>query len=201
MVYYSIEIDYTEVCHPAMSENIQQHHTLSGEHMKNNGWNPVAETVLLKVIGEDGLNMVKQVMGSELTDERIAEISNLDLNFVRKTLFILYENRLATYRRENDEESGWLTYYWTLHMDNLSGFFDGELRKTLRNLERRLEYEKENIFYACEPCGLRVSFDEAMDNSFKCPNCGSMLMHWENQPIIDMLEKKVAELRDRMGLE
>ncbi|RLG22394.1 transcription factor E [Methanosarcinales archaeon] len=163
--------------------------------MVNDGFEWVVEQVLLRLLGKDGYEVVKRIKEGEFTDEQIAEMTHTDLNIVRRTLFILYENKLAVYRREKDEESGWLTYYWRLSFENFPKYLERERRKLLRKLERRLKYEREKVFYVCEECGIRIPFEEAMDINFLCPNCGGMMVHWDNQQIIDVIEKKISELR------
>jgi len=50
---------------------------------------------LKNLVGEDGLEMIERASINELTDEKIAEETDANLNTVRRTLYILYENRLA----------------------------------------------------------------------------------------------------------
>jgi transcription initiation factor TFIIE subunit alpha len=70
---------------------------------------------LNKLVGEDGLRIVESIPGEEITDERLAELTGISLNTVRRTLYLLYEHRLAIYRRKRDPDSGWLTYLLCLH--------------------------------------------------------------------------------------
>ena len=57
-----------------------------------------------KLVGDEGMTvvekMIEKVPDQEVTDEQVAELSGINLNLVRKTLYILYENHLAMYRRE-----------------------------------------------------------------------------------------------------
>ncbi len=74
----------------------------------------VEETIhrayLNKLVGDEGLQIVENIPGEEITDERLAEVTGISLNTVRRTLYLLYEHRLAVYRRKRDPDSGWLTY-------------------------------------------------------------------------------------------
>jgi transcription initiation factor TFIIE subunit alpha len=149
---------------------------------------------LRKLVGEEGLQIVDCMPAEEVTDEYVAEITGISLNTVRRTLYLLYEHRLAKYRRERDPESGWLTYLWTLCSDNLDRALESEARKLLRKLEERLAYEKENIFSACGGGCARFVFDEASENNFICPFCGAGLEYMENDRIVTTLEKRMGEL-------
>ena len=51
---------------------------------------------LMSHVGEEGLKMIEEMPEGEVKDEEIAAKSGVPLNTVRRTLFILYENKLVT---------------------------------------------------------------------------------------------------------
>lgn len=110
---------------------------------------PIYRAYLCKLVGEDGLLIVDCMPEEEVIDEYVAELTEITLNSVRRTLYLLYEHRLAKYRRVRDPESGWLTYLWQLTPENLDRALEVEAKKLMRNLEGRLTYENSSIFYAC----------------------------------------------------
>ncbi|MCX9025926.1 MAG: transcription factor, partial [Candidatus Methanoperedens sp.] len=65
---------------------------------------PVIKGYLINLVGEEGYKVVANMPEGEVTDEKIAQATGVLLNIVRRTLFILYENRLANYRRERDTD-------------------------------------------------------------------------------------------------
>lgn len=176
-----------------MSEN--------GMHREENGLHPVAKEYLLRLLGEEGFQMVERVPNGEITDEKIAAITQVNLNTVRKSLFLLYENKLATYRRQKDEESGWLTYLWRIDLSRIDKVLENEMRKLLANLERRLEYERNNMFYACNICGYKVPFAEAAEMEFTCASCSSMLVFEDNTEVIEAIEERISKLRETLGVK
>jgi transcription initiation factor TFIIE subunit alpha len=131
----------------------------------------------------------------------LAERLDLELNDVRRALFILYENDLATYRRVRDEDSGWLTYLWTFDYDNIPGNLREEMDHLLEALDERREYELENEFYLCEVCSIRFEFGEAMDLGFECPECGSPVEAMENTHLVDAMEERIENLRSELGVK
>jgi len=159
---------------------------------------PIYRAYLCKLVGEEGLLIVECMPDEEVTDEYVAEITRIGLNTVRRTLYLLYEHRLAKYRRERDPESGWLTYLWTLCVENLDRALELETRKLLRKLEERLSYEKNNIFYACVNGCARFVFDEASENNFVCPFCGAGLEFMDNDRIVTTIEKRMVELSEAL---
>lgn len=157
---------------------------------------PVIKGYLLNLVGDEGFKVVKNMPKGEVTDEKIAEATGVLLNIVRRTLFILYENRLAVYRRERDTDSGWLTYLWKLDLGNISGQLELEAKKLLKNLKTKLEFEQDKVFYICEKEDGRFLFEQAAELGFICQVCGGKLRFQENEPIIKALEQRISELEE-----
>ncbi len=164
--------------------------------------NPVIKSCLINLVGEEGFIVIRDMPRGEVTDEAIAEKTGVVLNVVRRTLFILYENRLATYRRERDVNSGWLTYLWKLDIQNMDHVLKAQVEKLKKNLEERLQFEEENVFYACpnaereheegEPD--RFLFETASETEFICPVCGGDLEYQDNSEIIKAIKQRIKEL-------
>ena len=157
---------------------------------------PVIKGYLINLVGEEGYKVVANMPEGEVTDEKIAQATGVLLNIVRRTLFILYENRLAGYRRERDTDSGWLTYLWKLDLSNLNRQLELEAKKLLKNLKTKLEYEEDKVFYICEKQDGRFLFEIAAEMEFKCPFCGGELIFEENEPVIDALKQRIIKLED-----
>ena len=150
---------------------------------------------LKNLVGEHGLEMIERVSPDELTDEKMAEETGSNLNTVRRTLYILYENRLANYRRERDKDSGWLTYLWRVDLSDIARNIDDEAQKLIRRLEARLDFEGQNVCYTCtNGCG-RFLFETASDYDFVCPFCQTSLDHQDSSILIEALRAKLEELK------
>ena len=162
---------------------------------------PVIQKYLHELVGPRGMPVAAAPPDGEVTDEELAEELGMELNDVRRALFILYENDLASYRRLRDEDSGWLTYLWTFEYDNIPEQLAEEMYRLLAALEARHEYELENEFYLCESCGLRFEFGEAMEFGFQCPECGSSLDAMENTRLVEAMERRIQELRDELNVD
>ncbi|HNW38023.1 MAG TPA: transcription factor [Methanosarcina vacuolata] len=149
---------------------------------------------LLSLVGEEGLQMIEKMPEGEVTDEEIAGKTEVLLNTVRRTLFILNENKFAICRRERDSNSGWLTYLWRLDFSDIEHQLMKEKKKLLRNLKTRLDFEENNVFYMCPQGCVRLLFDEATETEFLCPMCGEDLVFYDNSYFIDVLRKRVDAL-------
>jgi len=163
--------------------------------------NPVIQKYLHELVGPKGMPVAAAPPDGEVTDEELAEELGLELNDVRRALFILYENDLASYRRLRDEDSGWLTYLWTFQYDKIPEQLEEEMYRLLEGLADRREYERENEFYLCEQCGIRFEFGEAMEFGFECPECGNQVETMENTRLVTAMEERIDELRDELNVE
>jgi len=157
---------------------------------------PVIKGYLINLVGEEGYKVVANMPEGEVTDEKIAQATGVLLNIVRRTLFILYENRLANYRRERDTDSGWLTYLWKLDLSNLNRQLEIEAKKLLKNLKTKLEFEEDKVFYLCEKQDGRFLFEVAAELEFKCPLCGGDLIYQENESVIHGLKQRIIQLEE-----
>ena len=162
---------------------------------------PVIQKYLHELVGPKGMPVAAAPAEGQVTDEALAEELGLELNDVRRALFILYENDLASYRRVRDEDSGWLTYLWTFEYDNIPQNLAEEMERLMVALDRREEYERENEFYLCEVCSLRFEFGEAMDFGFECPECGSPLEAMENDRLLEAMQERLAALEDELNAD
>ena len=162
---------------------------------------PVIQKYLHELVGPRGMPVAAAPPDGEVTDEELAEELGMELNDVRRALFILYENDLATYRRLRDEESGWLTYLWTFEYENIPEQLKSEMHRLLAALESRHEYERDNEFYLSEGSGLRFEFGDAMEYGFQCPETGEPLEAMDNTRLVVAMERRIAELQDELNVE
>jgi transcription initiation factor TFIIE subunit alpha len=162
---------------------------------------PVIQKYLHELVGPKGMPVAAAPPDGEVTDEELAEELDMELNDIRRALFILYENDLATYRRLRDEDSGWLTYLWTFQYDKIPENLEDEMHRLYEALDERREYERTHEFYLCEVCSIRFEFGEAMDFGFECPECGSPLESMENTHLVDAMDRRLENLRDELNIE
>ncbi len=149
-----------------------------------------------KMIGTEGMQIMENVPGGEITDEEIAKLSGAKLTAVRKVLYTLYENRIAEYRTERDENSGWITYLWRFNRDNIKKIMEEEADGMLKGVKSQLGEERKGVFYQCH-CQ-RVLFEEAAAENFWCDECGSNFEYVDNEHQIKELEEKIEEIEKWM---
>ncbi len=163
--------------------------------------NPAIYQYLYKLAGDEGMDLIRKFPEGEHSDEEIAEMTEINLNSVRHTLYSLYEHRLAEYRRIKNNETGWLTYLWVLKMDNILDVLHDEMENAVEKLSARLRYDENNDFYQCSNCGLMMTFNEAMNMNFSCPQCGEMLVHFDDELLVSALRNRIEKMKSALGSE
>ncbi|MCP1715238.1 transcription initiation factor TFIIE subunit alpha [Methanocalculus alkaliphilus] len=162
--------------------------------------NPAIHEFFLRLVGDEGIQLIARFPETgEHSDEALAEITGINLNSVRHSLYTLYERRLAEYRRVKDNETGWLTYLWHLRLDNLEPVIAEDLATVREKLEARRRYEEENDFYLCKTCGAMYTFSEAFPHEFSCVTCEVPLSHFDNEVLVTALRRRLAAINESLG--
>ncbi len=154
---------------------------------------------LISIIGDDGIDIVRCLLSDECTDEAIAEETGIKLNIVRKSLYKLYDYRLATYVRTKDKEIGWYIYTWNLDLSNVSQILSERKRRRINWLASNLEFETNTVFFQCSIDDTKVPFSVASENDFKCPQCESIMDHMDNHSVVDHIEKEIKRLKKEIS--
>jgi len=149
------------------------------------------------LFGEDTVRVVETLKGvHEITDNEIADKTQIRLNTVRKALYRLYDHSLVALRQSRDKETGWFIFNWRLQPDQMESFIQNQKRRVLEKLETRLEFEKSHEFYTCQTPGCkRFPFSEAFELLFKCPGCNKPMMHINNDWIVEVLTRKIEQIK------
>jgi transcription initiation factor TFIIE subunit alpha len=181
--------------------------------------NPFLRSFLYIIGGEIAIYVGMELLKSEsedITDEDITENIKanikgkeidfepddpeiLKLNTVRKTLYKLYSEKLAQFRRIRDKSTGWFIYYWWHEFDLLEEILLEKKKLIEIKLRDRLQFEQSNYFFICNNCqesNMKYNFDEAFELNFRCPDCGGSLEAQDNQAIIEFLKNKIAQIQN-----
>ncbi|HDI32097.1 MAG TPA: transcription factor [Thermofilum sp.] len=149
-----------------------------------------------KIYGEVAGSIMEYIIEKgEATDEELSKRLKLDINDVRRVLNLMFESHLVRYRRTRDEKIGWYIYYWAPTDEDVATILEDRKRKTLVLLKQRLEQERNNTYYVCPRCGEKYTFEEAVENMFKCIECGEVLESLDNTSVIEKLERAIELLQ------
>ena len=130
----------------------------------------------------------------EMTDEDIAKATGISVNDVRRTLHKLFEMRLVRYRRMRDPKVGWYTYFWRVTDERPEIVLEHRKRKVIDKLKELLRHETENMFFVCNRCNIRYTYNEALSNMFQCPKCKDYLEEYDNSSLVNTLKKLIEYL-------
>ncbi len=158
---------------------------------------------MIEEVGGQNAIAIFQVLISkkDITDEQIAEITELKLNKIRKTLYKFNESHVATYRRERDPDTGWFVYYWTFRQEGLITLIQQRQKAVLNVLQQRYDFESQNAMYTCDMRCQQLLFNEAFEASFMCPTCGTLLIQIENGDLLNVLQSKISQLTEVIANE
>jgi transcription initiation factor TFIIE subunit alpha len=149
------------------------------------------------LLGKGGIEVASIIQKREATDEEIAEELDVRINIVRRVLYRLYENRLATYKRTRDKNTGWYVYYWKLNLENAPKILNSIEKDYIHHLKETLVYEETNMFFSCANSCNRYTFSEAEELEFRCPDCDESLEYYDNSELIKTLKMQIEELEGK----
>jgi len=181
--------------------------------------NPYLTSFLYIIGGEIAIYVGKELLiakSLDITDEDITEkikesIKDTDMDFehdgkeilklnsVRKTLYKLYSEKLAQFRRIRDKSTGWFIYYWWHQFDLFEEILLEKKNLIEGKLRDRLQFEENNYFFICKTCQtsvIKYNFDEAFERNFRCPDCGNPLKAQDNRSIIEFLKNKIVLIQN-----
>jgi transcription initiation factor TFIIE subunit alpha len=150
--------------------------------------------------GDEYLKVARSLLKAEdATDEEIASSTGLRINMVRKVLYDLFGKSLITGIRVKDERKGWFVYRWRSRREEVENFIEKVKKKIGDRLQERLDYENSSEFYHCgnEDCS-RVTFEDALEDMFKCQSCGKILNLKKNDKAKKAFAKKIDIIKKDM---
>jgi transcription initiation factor TFIIE subunit alpha len=151
------------------------------------------------ITDEDITENIKERIEGKGIDFEPDDSEILKLNTVRKTLYKLYSEKLAQFRRIRDKSTGWFIYYWWHEFDLLEEILHEKKKLIEGKLRDRLDFEQNNYFFVCMNCeesNVKYNFEEAFEMNFRCPECGGPLEAQDNQHIIEFLKEKIALIQN-----
>lgn len=160
----------------------------------------MVDSIVLKIVealaGENGRRIVEILMNSQggKSDEEIARELNLRVNDVRKLLYELSKQGFVAYTRTAKGDGRWYSYYWYTDIDMIRQSINKRIDEVTRILSERLAYEASQTFYMCPNDLSRYTFDEALENNFKCIQCGSELVEIDNSRMVQYIRKLIEAL-------
>ncbi|MEM0024970.1 MAG: transcription factor [Zestosphaera sp.] len=154
-------------------------------------------------IGEAGKAVFEVLVkrNKELTDSEIVSETGINEQEVRRALYELHSLGIVAYKKKQSPEDGKFIYTWFIDGGRLNQVLLQRKKETLSKLKARLNFESNNTFFVCDVDGVRLTFDEAFENDFKCPKCGADLRPEDNTTTKEFLKKMIAKLEEEISNE
>ena len=148
-----------------------------------------------EVSGRDAVPVAQFILntGENVSEFLIAEKLEITINHIRNILYRLQENNLVTFMRKKDKKKGWYIYYWTFNKVQAGILIKKLKEKRILTLKKRLEKEAED-FLSCRKKCLRITFNNALENNFKCPECEGILKQVSNKKQVASIKKELEIL-------
>lgn len=162
------------------------------------------ETVLDLIkeeIGEDVLPLASMIFKKDnISEFKIAEKLGITVNQVRSMLYRLQEKNLVTFTRKKDKKKGWYIYSWTLDMREVRFLLLRVHKGNLEHLQKMLELESNGSFFNCGNKCMRMTFENALEFQFKCPECGEVLNQESSGKTVEKIKKDIDKLKHEIEI-
>jgi transcription initiation factor TFIIE subunit alpha len=152
------------------------------------------------VVGEDVVPLVVYLQDRKnISEFKIAETINMEVNATRNMLYRLHNLNLVTYTRKKDRVKGWYISYWTFNKRRVKDLMKDTKKEEISKLKERLEKEETNMnsYFMCPNLCTRLDFEQATDFEYKCPECGQLLKQQDNTKTIAHIKDKIKQLEKR----
>mgnify|MGYP001592566785 FL=1 len=164
--------------------------------------NKQIEDLMKEMYGKEILPLIKLFQRKKNINEfKIAEKLKLTINQVRNMFYKLQDRSLVSFTRKKDKKKGWYVYYWTFNDKVAKNLIISHKQKKLDGLNELLAKEKEINYFLCKDKHVRMRYDEAMDNDFRCPECGELLIQEDKERILRAIKKEIDIIEKEIKLK
>lgn len=163
--------------------------------------NNIIQETVIKTVGEDVIPVVDYLKSRKnISEFKIAEKVGLEVNQTRNMLYRLHTHNLVFYNKKKDKQKGWYISYWTFNTKRVKDLLKAHYINRLERLQVRLAREESyrGDFYICPKLCNRCTVDEAMEKSYTCPECSSIMKQQDNSKTIDNIKAQIDEIKDWM---
>ena len=155
------------------------------------------EELVGELAGSDAVSLVKLMLDKDYISEfKLAEKLKISVNQIRNMLYRLQNHNLVDFIRKKDKKKGWYIYYWLFDL-NLAKKLIKEIKENkIVYLRKRLEHEKEEVYYKCPNDCIRLNAINAMEHNFRCDECGEILTAEDIKKSSELIKKEVKQLEE-----
>ena len=162
--------------------------------------NQDVEDLMREMYGKEILPLVKLLKGKKNVNEfKIAEKLGMTINQVRNMFYKLQEKGLINSTRKKDKKKGWYVYYWTFNDKEARDLIVEHRQKKINDLRNNLAREEEIIYFICKNKHVRMRYDDALENDFRCPECGELLIEEDKEKILRKIRSDIKSMEKEIN--
>jgi transcription initiation factor TFIIE subunit alpha len=152
-----------------------------------------------ELVGEHALPIVDFLQDKEKISEFIvAEELGMEINETRNVLYKLLEHNIVSFLRKKDRIKGWYICYWDFNPGMVPHLKHKILSEKRTRLAERLQAEEAGQYYICRNTCSRMTFESAVEQNFKCAECGQVMQEQDNTRTKEFLRERIAELEKQV---
>ncbi|SRR3989344_217924 len=162
------------------------------------------EELASELAGHDTVQIVRALLYKENVSEfTLAEELNKTVNQVRNMLYRLSDHNLVYSIRKKDRQKGWYIYYWTFNIKHARLLVIGLKTKKLEQIKKRmLEEAAEGVYFTCADHDfVKMTVEEAMENQYKCTECGKVMQEKISSADIENMKKEIERLEAQLKVK
>lgn len=158
--------------------------------------NRQVDELITNIAGDDVPPLISLLKNKKNVSEfKLAEELNITVNQIRNMLYRLHKHNLVHFIRKKDKKKGWYIYYWTLNLKNTKIALMNFKMQQLEDFQSRLLREEDGIFYVCPNRCIRYKIEGAMENDYRCNECGELVREQDNSRTIANIKTRIEELQ------
>jgi transcription initiation factor TFIIE subunit alpha len=156
------------------------------------------KAALTEIGGEKAYDLYKVLKGKENVDEfLIANKLQISINQLRNLIYKFEQHNLITSTRKKDRKKGWYIYFFTQNEKQIEELVAKLRNEKIKDLQRQLDKEAAHEFYRCPNKCMRLTTENAMENSFMCLECGNLLELESQEKNLTRIKKAIKELETK----
>ena len=130
-----------------------------------------------------------------VSEIEIAKKLKLDINTTRRIIYKLQNENLLWSIKQKEKDKNWYVYHWKLNTDQLRKILKKYAEEELEKKEKRYEEEKDKEYFMCPNKCIKLTFEDAINNDFRCPECGELLTKYNNKENLKKLKDKIKKIK------
>lgn len=162
--------------------------------------NELIGDLIEELAGKESVSLINRMWNKEnISEFKLADRLKLTVNQVRNMLYKLHSRGVVSFTRKKDKKKGWYIYYWTFDLKKALDLLKLLNQNKIHGLEEKMARRQTEDYFACPGKCVVFKYPSAMENEFKCPECGNVLQRMDTKKEVMQIKKDINKLRENLG--